>query len=82
VQNMNVELVAQMFKNYQSNVLFHLEGQFDLRIFILSIHYPMLGFPTNENNNSHRQPEGARVISQRVIWTIFVQHTSMKLMYT
>jgi DASH complex subunit DAD4 len=26
VQNMNVELVAQMFKNYQSNVLFHLEG--------------------------------------------------------
>ena len=24
--NMNVELVAQMFKNYQSNVLFHLEG--------------------------------------------------------
>ena len=27
VQNMNVELVAQMFKNYQSNVLFHLEGK-------------------------------------------------------
>jgi len=26
VQNMNTELVAQMFKNYQSNVLFHLEG--------------------------------------------------------
>jgi len=26
---MNVELVAQMFKNYQSNVLFHLEGKFD-----------------------------------------------------
>ncbi|KAG6275387.1 hypothetical protein E4U48_002141 [Claviceps purpurea] len=25
IQNMNVELVAQMFKNYQSNVLFHLE---------------------------------------------------------
>lgn len=24
---MNVELVAQMFKNYQSNVLFHLEGE-------------------------------------------------------
>jgi hypothetical protein len=22
---MNIELVAQMFKNYQSNVLFHLE---------------------------------------------------------
>ena len=29
VQNMNVELVAQMFKNYQSNVLFHLEGELD-----------------------------------------------------
>ena len=27
VQNMNVELVAQMFKNYQSNALFHLEGK-------------------------------------------------------
>lgn len=26
VQNMDVDLVAQMFKNYQSNVLFHLEG--------------------------------------------------------
>ncbi|KAK2808487.1 hypothetical protein FQN50_004695 [Emmonsiellopsis sp. PD_5] len=26
VQNLQVELVAQMFKNYQSNVLFHLEG--------------------------------------------------------
>jgi hypothetical protein len=26
IRNMNVELVAQMFKNYQSNVLFHLEG--------------------------------------------------------
>lgn len=28
IQNMNIELVAQMFKNYQSNVLFHLEGAF------------------------------------------------------
>lgn len=27
VQNMDVDLVAQMFKNYQSNVLFHLEGK-------------------------------------------------------
>lgn len=33
IQNMNVELVAQMFKNYQSNVLFHLEGM----IFLASI---------------------------------------------
>jgi hypothetical protein len=30
IQNMNIELVAQMFKNYQSNVLFHLEGTFPL----------------------------------------------------
>ncbi|KAF2115839.1 DASH complex subunit Dad4 [Lophiotrema nucula] len=26
ISNMDVELVAQMFKNYQSNVLFHLEA--------------------------------------------------------
>ena len=32
VQNMNVELVAQMFKNYQSNVLFHLEGNIALQV--------------------------------------------------
>lgn len=30
IQNMNIELVAQMFKNYQSNVLFHLEGASDI----------------------------------------------------
>ncbi|KZZ90689.1 DASH complex, subunit Dad4 [Ascosphaera apis ARSEF 7405] len=29
VENMNIELVAQMFKNYQSNVLFHLEATED-----------------------------------------------------
>ena len=28
--NMDTELVAQMFKNYQSNVLFHLEGKTSL----------------------------------------------------
>jgi hypothetical protein len=34
IQNMNVELVAQMFKNYRSNVLFHLEGEsFGLNLF-------------------------------------------------
>ncbi|KAE8348231.1 DASH complex subunit Dad4 [Aspergillus coremiiformis] len=31
IQNMNVELVAQMFKNYQSNVLFHLEATGNLK---------------------------------------------------
>jgi hypothetical protein len=34
---MNVELVAQMFKNYRSNVLFHLEGEcFKMNVFDLS----------------------------------------------
>jgi DASH complex subunit DAD4 len=28
IENMNVDLVAKMFKNYQSNVLFHLEGKY------------------------------------------------------
>lgn len=37
IQNMNVELVAQMFKNYQSNVLFHLEGMFPIFINISNI---------------------------------------------
>lgn len=31
IQNMNIELVAQMFKNYQSNVLFHLEATESLK---------------------------------------------------
>ncbi|KAB5540513.1 DASH complex subunit Dad4 [Coniochaeta sp. 2T2.1] len=31
VQNMDIELVAQMFKNYQSNVLFHLEATDNLK---------------------------------------------------
>ncbi|SZF00511.1 unnamed protein product [Blumeria hordei] len=31
IQNMNVELVAQMFKNYQTNVLFHLEATDSLK---------------------------------------------------
>ncbi|KAH1323598.1 hypothetical protein LV164_008101 [Aspergillus fumigatus] len=31
IKNMNVELVAQMFKNYQSNVLFHLEATDNLK---------------------------------------------------
>lgn len=30
---MNVELVAQMFKNYQSNVLFHLEGIYSFSLY-------------------------------------------------
>ena len=45
VQNMNVELVAQMFKNYQSNVLFHLEGEIP----------PKLSHSLNSNSDG--QPE-------------------------
>lgn len=33
---MNVELVAQMFKNYQSNVLFHLEGMILVDITVIA----------------------------------------------
>lgn len=32
---MDVELVAQMFKNYRSNVLFHLEGIQSAELFFL-----------------------------------------------
>lgn len=35
IQNMNVELVAQMFKNYQSNVLFHLEGMVTCSVYYI-----------------------------------------------
>lgn len=74
VQNMNVELVAQMFKNYQSNVLFHLEGQ-SIKIcnIMLAIHCHTSNFSANNNDDdSHRQPEGAGVISQRVFRTVMV----------
>ena len=43
IQNMDTELVAQMFKNYQSNVLFHLEGW----CCVLRL------FEEDEANNSH-----------------------------
>lgn len=80
VQNMNVELVAQMFKNYQSNVLFHLEGQSTkLRISMLAIQCHMLSFFTDDNNDSHRQPKGAGVIVQQVCRTIIDQHIGTRL---
>ena len=49
---MNVELVAQMFKNYQSNVLFHLEGKLRIRWFYI----PMLIFA-----DSHGQLEASQL---------------------
>jgi hypothetical protein len=80
VQNMNVELVAQMFKNYQSNVLFHLEGWFiEPCIIILAIQYHMLNFSANNNNGSHRQLEGASVMSQGVFGTIVVQRMGTQI---
>ncbi|KAI4831209.1 hypothetical protein E4T44_09638 [Aureobasidium sp. EXF-8845] len=46
INNMDVELVAQMFKNYQSNVLFHLEGKSRMT----QIHgYCMLTKPATDN---------------------------------
>ena len=39
---MNVELVAQMFKNYQSNVLFHLEGSFRIPVYLFISADPLL----------------------------------------
>ena len=53
IQNMNVELVAQMFKNYQSNVLFHLEGTYS---FSLSHELGLTGLAT-ENLKEPSQGE-------------------------
>jgi hypothetical protein len=50
IQNMDVELVAQMFKNYQSNVLFHLEGE----LFAKSVHATCL----NQPFKSYKQSQG------------------------
>jgi hypothetical protein len=44
---MNVELVAQMFKNYQSNVLFHLEGMLE----VLEVKFPL----SADYSRSYRQ---------------------------
>lgn len=54
---MNVELVAQMFKNYQSNVLFHLEGMFKwLSVILLA------------NLNSHGESEGAVIVPNLALY--------------
>jgi DASH complex subunit DAD4 len=45
IQNMDTELVAQMFKNYQSNVLFHLEGTETL--WILQVDVQLTATATN-----------------------------------
>lgn len=79
MQNMNVELVAQMFKNYQSNVLFHLEGQSIHTHIHSSLLFTGLIMPSasaNNTNNSHRQPEGASVISQCLTFERFGQQLS------
>jgi len=48
IRNMNVELAAQMFKNYQSNVLFHLEGEQGVQLYF---------FIRLTDISSDRQPE-------------------------
>lgn len=60
IQNMNVELVAQMFKNYQSNVLFHLEGMFD-RIGLCAL-------LEADDVCSYGEPEGALLIWLICVW--------------
>jgi hypothetical protein len=49
---MNVELVAQMFKNYRSNILFHLEGQ----LLILTKLEVALALTAGCNSSSNQQP--------------------------
>ena len=53
IQNMNVELVAQMFKNYRSNVLFHLEGN------RYSVNRPSQARTLIKSVCSNRQPTGS-----------------------
>ncbi len=58
---MNVELVAQMFKNYRSNVLFHLEGEN-----IVSSIWPSSG-DLIKVTYSNGQPSGTFIDDTRVI---------------
>lgn len=51
MENMNVELVAQMFKNYQSNVLFHLEGT--------ALPFPAIFTPSARNHGPSDSPADA-----------------------
>lgn len=57
IQNMNVELVAQMFKNYQSNVLFHLEGMFPISI--NNLQYQRLKSTAATENLKEPSPQGS-----------------------
>lgn len=59
IQNMNVELVAQMFKNYQSNVLFHLEGMADPA--------PLYVVTRSLTLSSHREFEASGLIGDPAI---------------
>jgi hypothetical protein len=51
IQNMDTELVAQMFKNYQSNVLFHLEGMPFLQGFKQSGKLTLLSYKWSEGSS-------------------------------
>ena len=56
MQNMNVELVAQMFKNYQSNVLFHLEGMATRRTTLFYFDAAPAAKPISCSNGQSERP--------------------------
>jgi hypothetical protein len=58
---MNVELVAQMFKNYQSNVLFHLEGT------VLEAMSRQWKYSETDNMQSNRQLEGTNMTALTIL---------------
>jgi hypothetical protein len=57
---MNVELVAQMFKNYQSNVLFHLEGMFQVVPALRS--YSTLGAKISSSHGELERAHAGRTV--------------------
>jgi hypothetical protein len=59
IQNMDVELVAQMFKNYQSNVLFHLEGQPE---------YQITSYAASLTLKSYKWPQRSRLRVPNKCW--------------
>lgn len=59
---MNVELVAQMFKNYQSNVLFHLEGIDELRLCRFPAHKLLTGPPSYGESAASFLSDGAHCL--------------------
>lgn len=70
INNMDTELVAQMFKNYQSNVLFHLEGR------LLHVSYHRIGTDVDsykwlEGSSMKHYPSIHKIWHEEVVWRIF-----------